>query len=70
MVEYLTYYSDGLPKEGWIQTCIMCETPCTTTEKIFSHYAYICGQCKNYYRQIDKLRTLRKNKDQLIKIVM
>ena len=70
MVEYLTYYSDSLPEEGWIHTCIMCETPCTTTEKIFSHYAYICGQCKKYYRQIDKLRTIKNNKDELISIDM
>ena len=64
MVEYLTLFAgENLPPEGWIQTCIMCNDICSSTEKVFSYNIYICGKCKKKYRAIEKLRRLHKLKN-------
>jgi hypothetical protein len=44
----LLYYRSGLPKEGWFQTCIICDTV-TSHTMVYKKdiISYTCLPCKN-----------------------
>ena len=60
MKEYYLYEDSDLPKEGWIQCCIMCTLPTHNTLlyrrfKKKCIYSYICRKCSAKYGPDDAL---------------
>ena len=57
IIKIISLYSEShLPKKGWLQACIMCETITSNTrldrtisnsqDKTFEIYSYICPRCQ------------------------
>jgi hypothetical protein len=59
----LTFKDDSgsLPDEGWIHKCIFCDNPTGCIEKVFSHKAYICGQCSKKLSKLSKVKFINDN---------
>lgn len=78
LTTYYIFYKSGLPKDGWLQACIICDQ---VTSRLHCYkkmcsirryeevdiYSYLCPQCKNKLQDVVFLEQYKKVCDEYIK---
>lgn len=76
--KFCMYYDSDLPKDGWLQTCIVCDR--VTSKTIFYKivkknrkveieiYNYLCNICKKKLSNNEFFESYCNNSDKLLKL--
>jgi hypothetical protein len=76
--KFCMYYDSNLPKDGWLQTCIVCDrvTSKTVFYKIIKKnrktkievYNYLCNTCQKKLSNKEFYKTYTNNSDELLEL--